>query len=50
MVGAVVLFKEEMPFERLVGILLALVGLSWYSWSRLQLTQASSGASLLKPV
>ena len=36
MVGAVVLFKETMPFERLAGITLALAGLIWYSALRLQ--------------
>ena len=34
--GGVLMFGEAMPAKKLAGVLLALAGIFWYSWLRIQ--------------
>ena len=36
--GGVLVFDETMPAKKLAGVLLALAGIFWYSWLRIQAT------------
>ena len=38
--GGVLMFEETMPAKKLGGVLLALAGIFWYSWLRIQASAA----------
>lgn len=43
--GGCILFKEEMPLQRLLGIILAMSGIGWYSAMKLQVSNLDSSCS-----